>query len=117
MTWAIPTWWQFVLLALAAYRLTRLAAWDVVTRPLRERVIGRYEEGSGREARDTERGRKTRTYHAKLDEFWHCPFCFGYWTSVALWLVWLWEPHWTLVAMTPFAINAVVGLVTKNWDA
>lgn len=113
----IPAPWQFVLLALAAYRLTRLIGWDVITRPIRETVVGRYEEGSGKKARDTERGRKLRSYRRKLDEFIHCPFCLGFWVSVALWLVWSWQPHWTLIALTPFALNAAVGLTTKNLDA
>lgn len=117
MTWRIPDWWQFLLLALAGYRLTRLVGWDVITRPARESLVGRYEEGSGKEARDSERGKKLRGYRRKLDEFIHCPFCMGFYVSLALWLCWVWQPHWTLVAMTPFAVNAVVGLVSKNLDA
>lgn len=113
----IPAPWQFALLALAAYRLTRLVGWDVITRPAREALIGRYEEGSGKKARDTERGKKLRGYRRKLDEFVHCPFCMGFWVSLALWLAWSASPHWTLVAASPFAINAAVGLVTKNLDA
>lgn len=113
----IPSPWQFVLLALAAYRLTRLIGWDVITRPAREALVGRYEKGSGKQARDTELGRKLGTYHRKLDEFVHCPYCMGFWCSLALWFAWWWQPHWTLVMCVPFAINAIVGLTTKNLDA
>lgn len=113
----IPGPWQFVILALAAYRLTRLIGWDVITRPAREALVGRYEEGSGKKARDTERGRKLGTYHRKLDEFIHCPFCGGFWVSLAIYLMWQWHPHICIVIVTPLAVSAVVGLVTKNLDA
>lgn len=113
----IPAPWQFALLALAAYRFTRLIGWDVITRPAREAVIGRYEEGSGKKARDTERGRKLGSYRRKLDEFVHCPFCLGFWVSLSVWGAWSWQPHWMLVVCIPFALNAVVGLVTRTLDA
>ena len=48
--------------------------------------------------------------------FLTCPWCLGFWVSVALWLAWLEWPRATLVAVTPFAISAVVGLVVKNLD-
>lgn len=51
---------------------------------------------------------KRRWYWSKL---LHCPWCLGWWLSVAVWLAWQAEPHATLVFAVPFAVSAVVGLV------
>lgn len=46
----------------------------------------------------------------------HCPFCLGWWVSLATWLVWLaWEP--VLYGLVPLAISGAVGLLAKNLDA
>lgn len=112
----VPHPWTFVLLALAAYRLTRLVGWDVITRPLREPMTGRKEKGGGKDARDSSRGTKRPWYRPHLDDFIHCPFCAGFWVCVAVWGLWLWQPHWTLVLSVPWALSAIAGLVTKNLD-
>jgi hypothetical protein len=45
----------------------------------------------------------------------HCPFCVGFWISLATWLTWLaWHP--VEYGMMPFAISGAVGLIAKNWD-
>lgn len=74
MIWHVPHPWEFVLLTLAAYRLTRFVGWDSISEPARAWVTGRHETGSGKDARDTDKGVKTRRYRPKLDELLHCPF-------------------------------------------
>ncbi len=101
MTWAVPTWWPFLLLALAAFRTWRLIAEDTILDPIRVRLLTRGEPDE---------------YRAKWVEFIRCPWCAGAWISVAWWLFWVWQPHWTLVVATPFAISAIVGLVAANFD-
>lgn len=96
MNWNVPDLWSFVILALAAWRTWRLLADDVILEPLRRRAF------HGRQG---------------LAVFAECPFCLGFWVSVAWWLAWEAWPHWTLVAATPFALSAVVALIAVNPDA
>jgi hypothetical protein len=100
VTWAIPEWWPFLLLALAAWRTFRLLAEDTILDRPREYLL-RHTKGKG-------------------ELFIVCPFCLGFWVSVGWWLAWVAWPHWTRVAATPFALSAVVALVSLiavNLDA
>lgn len=115
MRW-IPTWWQFFLLAFAAYRTTRLVGWDVITRPVREPATGREEHGDAKSARDTSQSEARTGWRHHVDVFFHCPFCLGWWLSLAWYCLWLAWPIGSLAVATPFALSAVVGLVTKNLD-
>jgi hypothetical protein len=103
----IPAPWQFVLLALAAYRAWRLIGIDDITAGLRDRVIGRtlYETGSDPDA-----------YRPTLDKLIGCPWCLGAWIALAVTAAWWAAPHWTLIVCVPFAVSAAVGLVSKNLD-
>jgi hypothetical protein len=105
----IPAPWTFALLALAAYRLWRLIGIDEITAPIRDRVTGRL-WASGEDTR-------WERYHPTLDKLIGCPWCLGAWVSLAATLAWWIWPHATLIACVPFAVSAVVGLVTKNLDA
>jgi len=106
----IPTAYVLVLLSLAAFRSWRLVGVDVITRPVRQRLIRRAEEpdmiyvGPG-------------AYRPLLDELVGCPWCLGAWISVGWWVAWTIWPHGTIVAAVPFAISALVGLVGSRLDA
>ena len=95
MTWAVPNWYALILLALAAYRVFRLLAHDTVLDPVRHRLV---------------------RAESKQEEFLQCPFCLGFWISIAWWFAWIFSAHWTLVVAAPFAISAVVALVAVNLD-
>ena len=137
----VPSWWQFTLLALAAYRLTRLAGWDDFPLALKVRtaVIGERwvpatpppgaekSEGTGRVQagelglpgkQPTSEVAEVRPAYDRptLAHLVHCPFCIGFWISLAVYVCWQAWPHGTLVALAPFAISGVVGLVAKNLD-
>lgn len=46
----------------------------------------------------------------------HCPFCLGWWVSLATYLAWLaWDP--VLYGLAPLALSGAVGLLAKNLDA
>ena len=47
-------------------------------------------------------------YREKWALFLVCPFCAGFWIALAWWGAWLVWPHATLIAATPFVINAGV---------
>lgn len=117
MNWAVPSPWPFVLLTLAAYRLLRFVSWDQITEPARAMLTHRHETGSGKDARDTSKGRKRRPYRAKLDEFIHCPFCMGWWICLAGFAAWQFWPHAVEVLAVPWAASGVVGLIAKVLDA
>lgn len=93
-----PNWWQTLLLALAAFRLWRLIAFDVVTERLRRRMITRQ---------------RLFADPGNAAEFVQCPWCLGFWIALAWWAAWLAWPHGTLIAAAPFAISAAVGLVVR----
>lgn len=109
----IPSPWTGIVLALAAYRLTRLVGWDDF--PLAERV------------RDWATGKKiSRGPHVQGEHYTYkrdtvqklitCPFCAGFWISTLVLIAW-WEfPTETLYALAPFALGAAVGLTAKNLD-
>lgn len=106
----VPDWYGLVLLTLAGFRLWRLVAVDVVTRKLREPILGMTEERHNRPAFSWP------GYRPKLAEFVHCPWCLGAWCCIGWWGAWLVWPRGTLVASVPFAISAICGLVAKNLD-
>lgn len=95
MTWAVPSWWAFTLLTLAAYRTWRLLAHDLIHDPLRHRLV---------------------RAESKQEEFLQCPWCAGFWIALAWWLAWCAWPHGTLVAAVPFALSAIVALIAVNLD-
>lgn len=101
----VPDWWQTALLALAAFRIFRLLGEDtILDRPRAWALrLGNWQEGQ----------RVPASYREKWGTFITCPWCAGFWISLAWWGAWLVWPHGTLVAATPFAISAVVGLVAK----
>lgn len=92
---SVPGWYALILLVLAAFRVWRLLAEDTILEPLRARFVP---ADSNREA------------------FIRCPWCLGFWVSLAWWTAWQAWPDGTLVAAVPFAISAVVGLVAANLD-
>lgn len=103
----VPDVYVLLLLALAAFRLWRLLAWDIITRPVRERLLHRRDGG---DVTDSSR------YRPHVDEFVHCPWCLGAWLGIAWWIAWLVWPRATVAAAVPFAISAVLALVASNLD-
>lgn len=169
----IPSPWEFALLALAAYRLTRLVGWDEwppverarawligerwLTQPQQiARAFDVPPEIIGIDPPDGPPSRKPSWIHnlevapwlagkgepcepdppelpgkqpsslvenvrpaydrPTLAHLVHCPFCLGWWISLATWLAWLAGGDWTLLALTPWAISGAVGVVAKNLD-
>lgn len=45
-----------------------------------------------------------------------CPWCMGFYVSVAVWGAWMLWPRAALIGATPWAIAALVGLIAKNLD-
>lgn len=87
---------QFVILALAVFRVTRLLIEDSILEPLRERTTFQLDPRN------------------KFRELLECPWCLGMWISfAAAGLVLLWPAVITWLAL-PFALSAVVGLIAEH---
>ena len=94
----VPSWWEAVFLAGAAFRVWRLIAQDTILDEARDRLV---------------KADSRSEYRQGLDEFLRCPWCMGFWVSVAWWIAWLIFPHATVVVAVPWAISAAVGLIAK----
>lgn len=111
----IPTWWQFAILVLGAYRITRLLGWDdwPPIYKLRARLLGERWFFPSQSSNEKARVAYDRALLAKL---FHCPFCLGWWVCLLAWALWLPFPHFTIIALTPWALSGAVGLLSKNLD-
>lgn len=103
----IPTVWQFSLLALGGWRLWRLVAQDDLPpiAALRIRVVG---------ASWSDRTEEWVFGRPLLAHFLQCAYCSGFWIAAIAYGAWWAEPHWTLVALAPFALSAAVGLLAQR---
>lgn len=105
----IPDWWVFTLLGLAAYRTWRIVAVDDITEWPRRWVL--------RLPRKWKHGDKIpEKYREKWALFFLCPWCAGFWISLAWWGAWQEWPHGTVVVAVPLAISAVVGFQRSKLD-
>lgn len=114
----VPGPWAALLLTLAAYRVWRLISRDTITEPVRAALtypddsavtLGHDTEGITIIGVDDD-AKPLRVY---LSTMLRCPWCMGFYVSVAAWALWLAWPHAAVVAAVPLAISAVVGLVGK----
>lgn len=103
----IPTPLAFALLALAAFRIFRLLGRDDLP-PLpewRNKAVGAEEVGG------------IWTFRRPTLAHWlQCPYCLGFHVSWVLYGLYWWQPRWSLVAVAPFAINAVVVAWSRVFD-
>lgn len=92
---SLPSFWTFALLTLAAWRVWTLLAMDKVLDPVRDRLLITSEG----EPRD------------KIIEFLECPYCAGFWCSLAATLTW-WvgsDADWDAgIVITVFAVSAAL---------
>ncbi len=99
---SIPNWYETLLLALAAWRMWHLLAFDdIFDRP--RRYVTRLSAGWKQEGDAT-----GEQYREKLASFLVCPFCFGWWCAIVWWGLWLFWPHGTLCVAVGFVLGAVV---------
>ncbi len=88
MTRVLPSPWEATILTLAAYRIWKLAAEDkILDRP------------------------RDRLPH-NVAEFVECSWCAGFHTSWVAYAGWRLAPRATMTAAVPFALSAVVGLIS-----
>ena len=103
----IPDWWETLLLFVAAWRMFHLIAEDdLLDRPRRyvTRLGSKWEKEGDPVPAD---------YRIGLANWLTCPYCFGAWTVLAWWGVWLVWPHETLIAAVPWVLSAGVIATAK----
>lgn len=126
-----PPLWQFAILALAAYRLTRLCGWDEFPLAAKVRAWVTGEEWVEGEkptlpgkTPDTDFENVRVAYQRPvLAHLIHCPFCLGWWVSLLTAVAW-WTSGspgghnlgWAGWVAFPLALSGAVGLLSKNLD-
>lgn len=140
MTTRIPDSWPLVILVLATFRVARLIGWDDITIRLRGWATGIPDEDHevwvkileghaergvdpwrhGLAGVETPSGRLDRPPFSRFRwdfaKMIRCPWCLGWWLSVAAWLLFASWPRATLFGALPLALSAAVGLIAKRLD-
>lgn len=93
----IPDWWEFTLLALAAWRVFHLLGYDDILDRPRNWIVGIKTGATSRSGGNE-----------KLMDFLECPFCLGFWIALIWWAAWLIFPTETVWFAVPWAISAGV---------
>jgi hypothetical protein len=102
-----PSPWQFLVVALAVFRLWRLLAQDDLPWlvRLRNAAVG---------ARETAGVWTFR--HPTVAHWLQCPWCLGAWLTVGWTVFWWLDGRLALYVALPFALSATVGLIAKRLD-
>lgn len=100
----IPNWYELALLGLAAFRVWKLLGDDTILDTPRNALIAWLDKGGNRA--------HARAQYVSI--MLECPWCAGFWISLAWWGAWALWPHGTLVAAIPFAVSALVGLLGNH---
>jgi hypothetical protein len=88
----VPTWWEFLILALAVIYAFYLVSESVVLERPRDWVLNRLDDD-------------------KWEAFIVCPWCVGFWLALAAWGAFLVDRTWAVGLAVPLALAAVNGLV------
>jgi hypothetical protein len=85
---------SFIVLSLAAYRLTRLVIKDTIVESLRQLVLRRL------------------PIESRVTELLACFWCTGFWAAILVYVAWRLQPSLTMVMCVPLAISSLVGLMS-----
>lgn len=119
----IPSWWQAAVLVLAVFRINRLIGWDDFPPVARVRMwaVGAdlvapssVNRAMGITAGEVEE--EWRYRRPLLARMIQCPYCLGFWVSLAVYVWWVLSPTSCLYAAAPFALNAAAALVASHLD-
>lgn len=119
----IPSPWIAFVLGLAAFRLTRLIGWDDLPIVVRARrwATGEHTTSSGSinasmRLSTEEMVHSTAYRRPLLADMLACPWCLGWWVSLALYAAWVFEPTWTLYCAAPLALNVFIAVFARFGD-
>lgn len=100
----LPSWWQFLILLMAVFRIFHLLCCDTILNRPREKLIRRAQH------------KVPGKYRKEVDIFIHCPWCLGWWISLAFAVCFEFWPHATLLFAFPWALSLAVALSVKFLD-
>jgi hypothetical protein len=120
----VPSPFVTVVFAFAVYRLTRLLGWDEFPLAVKIRswvigeewMTGTKPELPGKTPSSALAEVRPGYRRPKIAHLVHCPFCLGWWVSLAVYGVWLEFGHRSLYALYPLALSGAAGLLAKNGD-
>lgn len=104
----VPTWFELVVLALAAFRVWRLLGKDVILDRPRRWLVGL---GDWREGDPVPAG-----YREWIVELIECPRCLGTWVALAFFVAFELWPHGTMIVASACAIAALVAIAGTMLD-
>ncbi len=107
-----PTLSDGALLAVVAFKLSRLITKDKVTGFARAPFTEFVEEGDGAEVNEAPRGDGLRY---AIGELLTCPFCFNQWAATALGIAWLHAPNATRDVSALLATSAAADVMHVAW--
>lgn len=114
MSFDVPDWWAFLLLAAAAFRTWHLLAHDSILDRPRRRVL-RISSSWQRQGDDP-----GDDYRLEWGLFLTCPYCFGFWIGLGWVFFWELSHRWAEVVAFPFALSAgivaLASLLTQASD-
>ncbi len=107
--------WAFIVVGLAAFRLTRFFVYDSL-------VGSNLESGSAWSRRldtlvYTAEGKDRSFLRGKIGDLLVCPWCLGFWLTVATWAVWRTENEPARLIVQLFALAGLAGLVAATQRA
>jgi len=114
---------EFLILSLAVFRISRLIVTDRISEPLRLRLLARFpssetvftEPGPGRFWAESLDGWAVEHPHW-LGELVSCMWCVSWWISLIVTVGWWAAPTVIVWLAAPFALSAVVGLLAEVVD-
>lgn len=89
----IGSWFEFFLLSIASFRLTRLLVFDKITIFIRRPFIEEYEETESDGSISTYFKIKGSGLRSWMGELLSCYWCTGIWCAAFLYIGWLFLPH------------------------
>lgn len=87
---------SYIILVLAAYRVTRLITTDTILEPVREKIWKRFPPNT------------------KLGYLITCNWCTGFWVSVMFVLAYILVPEATFVVSLVLSMSALVGIIASK---
>lgn len=95
----MPSFFEFVVLSLAVFRVTKFFISDFLISGLRDRFWGKFPPES-----------------TKLGYLTTCPWCLGFWVSLVFYSCYTIVPVLSLWVASVLALSAVVGLLSALDD-
>ena len=103
----VPNWYELLLLGAASFRVWRLLAEDDITNKAR-RYVTRLGPDWQKEGDPIPNG-----YRFQVMQFILCPWCLGFWVTLAWWGAWQAWGHGTLVVAAVAALSLFAPLLER----